>query len=220
MVASRNNASIRWHYSTTHGWPLSLLEKLDLSDLKVVITLFSQPSEQQLFVRPMKPARSTTGACMELCTQNTTWVAASKRLARSACLKFWQRLNATECFHMFPQAYRQGASNLRTPRPPPAPPDFSGRLGEVAARSDRPGGGGGQAFRRRRCASGSSGGHPRGSGRRRRLRGHGYEKRDIATGNSPGSATIGSERGVACLRCFTVKKPPTAVLSCEVFTKG
>eukprot|EP00903_Cladosiphon_okamuranus_P006596 g6443.t1 len=34
MVASVNNASIRWHYSTTHGWPVSLLEKLDLSDLK------------------------------------------------------------------------------------------------------------------------------------------------------------------------------------------
>lgn len=36
MVASVNNASIRWHYSTTHGWPVSLLEKLDLSDLKVI----------------------------------------------------------------------------------------------------------------------------------------------------------------------------------------
>lgn len=39
--------------------------------------------------------------------------------------------------------------------PLPASLDFSGRLGEVAARSDRPGGSGGQAFRRRRCASGS-----------------------------------------------------------------
>ncbi|CAN0103011.1 unnamed protein product, partial [Hapterophycus canaliculatus] len=34
MVASVNNASVRWHYSTTHGWPVSLLEKIDLSDLK------------------------------------------------------------------------------------------------------------------------------------------------------------------------------------------
>lgn len=34
-MASVNNASIRWHYSSTHGWPVSLLEKLDLSDLKV-----------------------------------------------------------------------------------------------------------------------------------------------------------------------------------------
>lgn len=38
MVASVNNASIRWHYSTTHGWPVSLLEKLELSDLKVNYT--------------------------------------------------------------------------------------------------------------------------------------------------------------------------------------
>ncbi|CAM9243226.1 unnamed protein product [Scytosiphon promiscuus] len=34
MVASVNNASVRWHYSTTHGWPVSLLEKVDLIDLK------------------------------------------------------------------------------------------------------------------------------------------------------------------------------------------
>jgi ribulokinase len=33
-VASLNNVSVRWHYSSTHGgWPTSLLEKLDLSAL-------------------------------------------------------------------------------------------------------------------------------------------------------------------------------------------
>lgn len=41
MVASVNNASIRWHYSTTHGWPVSLLEKLDLADLQVHCRLVS-----------------------------------------------------------------------------------------------------------------------------------------------------------------------------------
>lgn len=35
MVASVSNASVRWHYSTENGWPLSLLEKLGLSELKV-----------------------------------------------------------------------------------------------------------------------------------------------------------------------------------------
>lgn len=35
MVASVNNASIRWHYSTANGWPVSLLEKLGLSALQV-----------------------------------------------------------------------------------------------------------------------------------------------------------------------------------------
>ncbi|CAN0171762.1 unnamed protein product, partial [Discosporangium mesarthrocarpum] len=33
MVASVNNASIRWHYSTKTGWPTSLLQKLGLEDL-------------------------------------------------------------------------------------------------------------------------------------------------------------------------------------------
>ena len=35
MVASVNNASVRWHYSTTEGWPVSLLRKLDLCELQV-----------------------------------------------------------------------------------------------------------------------------------------------------------------------------------------
>eukprot|EP00904_Undaria_pinnatifida_P010502 jgi/Undpi1/6582/HiC_scaffold_20.g09061.m1 len=34
MVASVNNASVRWHYSTTEGWPVSLLRKLDLAELQ------------------------------------------------------------------------------------------------------------------------------------------------------------------------------------------
>eukprot|EP00953_Heterococcus_sp_UTEX-ZZ885_P012513 7180-Heterococcus_DN1.PRE.1 len=33
MVASVTNVTIRWHYSATHGWPVSLLESLDMSDL-------------------------------------------------------------------------------------------------------------------------------------------------------------------------------------------
>ncbi|KAG5180553.1 hypothetical protein JKP88DRAFT_258094 [Tribonema minus] len=33
MVASINNASIRWHYCSKRGWPTSLLAALDLSDL-------------------------------------------------------------------------------------------------------------------------------------------------------------------------------------------
>uniref|UniRef100_A0A7S0RG04 Glycerol kinase n=1 Tax=Chlamydomonas leiostraca TaxID=1034604 RepID=A0A7S0RG04_9CHLO len=33
MCASVNNAAVRWHYSTQTGWPVSLLEKLNLSDL-------------------------------------------------------------------------------------------------------------------------------------------------------------------------------------------
>lgn len=34
-VASLNNITMRWHYQTEHGgWPLSLLERLDLADLR------------------------------------------------------------------------------------------------------------------------------------------------------------------------------------------
>jgi ribulose kinase len=33
MVASVTNVTIRWHYSATHGWPISLLESLHMSDL-------------------------------------------------------------------------------------------------------------------------------------------------------------------------------------------
>eukprot|EP00775_Hariotina_reticulata_P007624 gene7624-7826_t len=33
MVASISNVSVRWHYNSTRGWPVSLLEALDLTAL-------------------------------------------------------------------------------------------------------------------------------------------------------------------------------------------
>lgn len=52
MVASINNASIRWHYSTLHGWPVSLLEKLGLSDLKVGSACSSRMRARDTHSRP------------------------------------------------------------------------------------------------------------------------------------------------------------------------
>ena len=34
MTASLNNVTVRWHYSSDHGWPSSLLTALDLKELE------------------------------------------------------------------------------------------------------------------------------------------------------------------------------------------